>query len=131
MDEPGGLLGITSHLCVGWPLFHCSVVMVCHGVVVALHCSYVCHIALLVTWSLNLGVRRQWRRVVDTYSIKLTVTTHHHCLDDVAYLPCHLCYPHTYTCSVTLHWQVVGVIIQVCCEGCGQSIMADGSGGCW
>ena len=40
--------------------------MVCR-VVVTLHCSYGCHVALLARWPLYLGVRRGWRRSVRTY----------------------------------------------------------------
>ena len=53
---------------------------------------------------------------------------------DVAHLPYHLCHPHGFTHSVTWHWKVVGVVVLVCCEGCGQLIIPvgiDGGGGGW
>ena len=82
--------------------------MVCH-VVVTLHCSYGCHVALLARWPLYLGVRRGWRRAAHTYLNVL----------DVAHLPHCLHYPHGHAGSVTWLWQVVGVVIHVCREGCG------------
>ena len=51
--------------------------------------------------------------------------------DNVAHLPHHLPYPHGCAHSVTWHWPVVGVVVHMCCEGCGRSMMAGGSGGCW
>ena len=59
------------------------------------------------------------------------VTTCHHCLDDVAHLPRRLCYPHGPAGLVTWLWQVVGVVICVCCEGCGQlvAVVAVGESG--
>ena len=73
----------------------------------------------------------------------MTMCCHH--LDDMAHLPCRLCYPHGCTGSMTWHWQAVGIIVCVCCEGCGQLVVVvavgesseaagpvgvDGGGGC-
>ena len=55
--------------------------------------------------------------------MKSTVTMHHHCLDDVAHLPRRLRYPQGCAGSVTWHWQAVGVVVCVCCEGCGQLVV--------
>ena len=92
-------------------MVRCGVVMV-HCFVVTLHHSYGCHVALLARWPLYLGVRRGWRRAACTYLNVL----------DVAHLPHCLCYPRSCAGSVTWLWQVVGVIVHVCCEGCGQLV---------
>ena len=89
--------------------------MVCH-VVVALHHLYGCHVALLVTWPLYPGVRRGWREAIGTY-------LNEHNGDDVAQLPRRLRYPHGCAGSMTWHWQAVGVVVRVCCEGCGRLVV--------
>lgn len=96
--------GSRGHLCVGWSLFHHGVVMVCfhvvmvcNGVVVMLHHSFHCHITLLVTWPLHLGVRRGWRTIVSCTYLKELDS------DNMAHLPCCLCYPHASTHSMTWH----------------------------
>ena len=58
--------------------------MMCR-VVVVLHRSYGCHVALLAMWPLYPGVKRGWREAIGSYLNK----------HDVAQLPCRLCYPHS------------------------------------
>ena len=57
--------------------------------------------------------------------------TRRHRLDDVAHLPRRLRYPHGHTGSVTWLWQVVGVVVRVCHEGCGWlvAVVAVGESG--
>ena len=50
------------------------------------------------------------------------MTCRHH-LDDMAHLPRRLRYPHGRAHSVTWLWQVVGVVVRVCLEGCGRLVV--------
>ena len=61
-----GVRAVVGHCGVGWRLFRHGVVVVCR-VVVVLHRSYGCHVALWATWPLYPGVRRGWRKGIGTY----------------------------------------------------------------
>ena len=97
---------------MGWRLFRHGVVVVCR-VVVALHRSYGCHVALLATWPLYPGVRSGWGEAIGTYQNE----------HDVAQLPRRLRYPYGCAVSVTWHWQAVGIVVRVCREGCGRLVV--------
>ena len=92
----------------------------CGVAAVSLWCR--CHVTLPARWPLYPGCeRREWRRAVHTYLNEL----------NVAHLPRHLRYPHGRAGSVTWLWQVVGVVVRVCREGCGRlvAVVAVGESG--
>ena len=96
--------------------------MVCR-VVVVLHRSYGCHVTLLATWPLYLGVRRGWRKGIGTY-------LNEHDGDDASSLSGRCGTSATSsplstgcTGSVTWHWEAVGVVVRVCCEGSGRLVV--------
>ena len=60
--------------------------------------------------------------------MNLMVTMCCHCLDDVAHVAHRLHYPYGCADSVTWLWQVVGVVVHVCHEGCGQLVAVEGVG---